>query len=91
MYIPDKIRIVAHGHQAEVYSLDEGHDPDEALPVAGISIRWDQLRPVSITVEYGTQLHRVGDDTSSPVRVDYPYNRVVMDVVTGGSRTMKGA
>ena len=91
MYIPDKIRIVAHGHKVEVFSLDEGHNPDEALPVAGVSIRWYESRPVNITVEYGSHIYMISEGPSSTVSVDYPYNRVVMDVTTGGSRSMKDA
>lgn len=90
MYIPDRIRIVARGHKAEVFSLDEGHNPDEALPVAAIHVHWSDLYPVSISVEYGSHIMRIGmDDRASPVTVDYPFNRVEMDVITGGGRTEK--
>ena len=88
MYIPDRIKIVARGHKAEVFSMDEGHDPNEALQVAAVHVHWSDLYPVSISVEYGSHVKRLGiDDMSSPVSVDYPFNRVEIDVVSGGGRT----
>ena len=88
MYIPDSIRIVARGHGAMVYSMDAGHDHHEALQVAHVRIEWDELHPVRITVEYGTRVKRFGiDDMSDTISVDYPYNRVALDVTTGGNRT----
>ena len=88
MYIPERIRIVAHGHKVEVFSLDEGQDPTVALRVAHVSIEWDDLRPVRVTVEYGSHLHKLGFDyLARPVSIDYPFNRVTMDVITGGNRT----
>ena len=90
MYIPDSIRIVARGHKAAVFSMDEGHDHNEALQAARVRIVWDELQPVSITVEYGTRIKRLGiDDMADTISVDYPFNRVMIDVVTGGNRTEK--